>query len=589
MESVNSKTNRLMWLAVILILVGGFLAWCIQTGGGRIKIKDVRFVGTDGRINSALLYIPPGVSAKNPAPGIVATHGYINSRETQDGFAIEYARRGYVVLAPDQSGHGFSDPPAFAAGFGGLDTLKYLRTLDIVDKNNIGLEGHSMGGWASVIAAAANPDGYKSIVLMGSSTGTYGAPDGTPTFPRNLLLVFSLYDEFSWLMWGPSIPREIVKTDKLKKLFNTKEDVVPGKLYGSIEEGTARKLLQPPVIHPRDHFSREAIGYAIEWMQQTLKGGKPIPSSDQVWYWKELGNFIALIGMVLFIFPLGEKLLSAKFFQELRSSPPEEKSLKGFGWWIGAFLLVFIPLPLYLWAIKFSAPPGLKATALLSQNVTTIIVYWALASGCISLILFLLWHFLLNKRQGGSFASYGVTWPTGGETCRKIFKSLLFAILVAFGTYLTLAICAWIFKVDYRIWVFAVKPMTSLHFRIFLCYVIPFIVFFLILGCVLHGQLRKNSWRPWQEMLINVVLLIIGYLIFELFQYLPLLKGGALAIPQAALWFIVMFQFFPLFIIAALTMTYFFRRTGHIYAGSFLAAILITWIVVASQATHYAF
>ncbi|HOL60123.1 MAG TPA: alpha/beta fold hydrolase [Syntrophales bacterium] len=585
----EQKTRSLMWWALILILIGGLLAWWIQTDGGKIKIKDVRFVGSDGRLVSALLYIPPGVSSKNPAPGIVATHGYINSRETQDGFAIEFARRGYVVLAPDQSGHGFSDPPAFAAGFGGLDTLKYLRTLDIVDKDNIGLEGHSMGGWASVIAAKANPDGYKSIVLMGSSTGTYGAPDGTPTFPRNLLLVFSLYDEFSWLMWGPAVPKDIVKTDKLKKLFNTTENVIPGKLYGSIEEGTARKLMQPPIIHPRDHFSREAIGYAVEWMQQTLKGGKSIPPSNQVWYWKELGNLIALIGMVLFIFPLGERLLATDFFQELKSNPPEAKSLRGFGWWIGAFLLVFIPLPLYLWAIGLSAPPGIKASACWPQNVTTIIMYWALASAAVSIILFLLWHFLLNRTKGGNFVAYGARWQSGGETWRKIFKSLLLAIVIAFGAYVTLAISNFLFKTDYRLWVFAVKPMTSLHLRIFLSYIIPFMAFFLILGLILHGQLRKDTWRPWQEMVINVVLLIIGYVIFELFQYLPLFGGGSLAIPQAALWFIVMFQFFPLFIIAALVMTYFFRRTGHIYAGSFLAAILITWIVVASQATHFAF
>lgn len=589
MEKTGKHTSSLIWVAIIIIVIGGFLAWSIQTDGGKIKIKDVRFVGSNGRIHSALLYIPPGVSSKNPAPGIVATHGYINSRETQDGFAIEFARRGYVVLAPDQPGHGFSDPPAYAAGFGGLDTLKYLRSLDIVDKNNVALEGHSMGGWASVIAAAANPDGYKSIVLMGSSTGTYGAPEGTPTFPRNMLLVFSLYDEFSWLMWGPTVPRDIVKTEKLKKLFNTRENIIPGKLYGSIEEGTARKLMQPPIIHPRDHFSREAISYAIEWMQQTLKGGKPLPPNNQVWYWKELGNFIALIGMVLFLFPWGDKLLSTRFFQELRSSPPEAKSLRGFSWWVGAILLVFIPLPLFLWAIGFSAPPGLKAKPLLPQNETTIIIYWALACTVVSFVLFLLWHFLFNKRQGGTFESYGATWTTSGETWRKVFKSLLFAIIVAASAYLTLAFSAWLFQTDYRIWVFAVKPMTSLHFRIFLCYIIPFAVFFLILGLVLHGQLRKATWRPWQEMVVNILLLIIGYAIFELFQYLPLFAGGSLAIPMAALWSIIMFQFFPLFTVAALVMTYFFRRTGHIYAGAFLAAVLITWIVVASQATHYAF
>jgi len=79
-------------------------------------------------------------------PGILAVHGYINSRETQHGFAIEFARRGYVALALDQAGHGYSDPPAFANGCGGPDGLAHLRSLDVVDKNNVGLEGHSMGG-----------------------------------------------------------------------------------------------------------------------------------------------------------------------------------------------------------------------------------------------------------------------------------------------------------------------------------------------------------------------------------------------------------------------------------------------------------
>src|ERR1700732_4815050 len=138
----------------ILILSGGLLAYLTQTSGG-IRLEDVRFKGTNGVTMSALLYIPPNATKQTPAPGILAVHGYINSRETQDGFAIEFARRGYVVLALDQTGHGYSDPPAFANGFGGPDGLAYLRGLVIVDKNNIGLEGHSMGGWAVLAAASA--------------------------------------------------------------------------------------------------------------------------------------------------------------------------------------------------------------------------------------------------------------------------------------------------------------------------------------------------------------------------------------------------------------------------------------------------
>ena len=586
-------TRKCKWLivvALILIIGGGLLAYLIQTSGGAIKIKDIRFEAANGKMVSALLYIPDGVSKENPAPGIVATHGYINSRETQSGFAIEFARRGYVVLAVDQTGHGFSDPPAFAQGFGGMDSLTYFRTLDIVDLDNIGLEGHSMGGWASVVAAATNPKGYRAVVLASSSTGTFGIPQGTATFPRNTALIFSKYDEFSQLMWGAAIPKDIVKTDKLKKLFGTTEDVEVGKLYGSIEKGTARKLYQPPIIHPRVHFSQEGIGNAVEWMQMTLKGGKDIPVSDQIWYWKEIGTFIAMLGMLLLIFPLGQLLLQTKFFKEISEKTPEIKSVSGIGWWVAAALTVLIPLPVFLWAIGYTQK--IKASALFSQNLTTVIMMWACAVAVISLILFILWHVIFNRKNKATFVNYGVTWKNKGLNFKKIGKSFLLALIICVAAYLTLIFSHLVFTTDYRLWVFAIKPMALLDFRIFLSYVIPFAFYFLVIGMVLHGQLRrgkKGELKSWQEMLINIFLLIAAYIIFETVGYLPLFAGGTLAIPEAALWYIVMFQFFPIFTIVALISTYFYRKTGHIYTGAFLNAMLITWIIVAGQATHFAF
>ncbi|MBN1473598.1 MAG: alpha/beta fold hydrolase [Syntrophaceae bacterium] len=586
----TKKCKWLIIIALILIIGGGLLAYLIQTSGGKIEVKDIRFKASDDKTVSALLYIPEGVTKENPAPGIVATHGYINSRETQDGFAIEFARRGYVVLAVDQTGHGFSDPPAFANGFGGKDTLTYLRTLDIVDLDNIGLEGHSMGGWASVVAAAVNPTGYKSVVLASSSTGTYGIPEGTAAFPRNVGLIFSKYDEFSKLMWGADIPAEIVKTDKLKKFFGTTDDVEVGKLYGSIEKGTARKLYQPNTIHPRVHFSKEGIGNAVEWMQMTLEGGKDIPVSNQIWYWKEIGTFIALLGMLLLIFPLGQLLLQTKFFKEINEKPADIKSVSGFGWWVGAVLTVLIPLPVFLWAIGYTQK--LKASAMFPQNITTVIMMWACTVAIISLILFILWHVIFNRKKKATFANYGVTWKNKGLNFIKIGKSFLLALIICVAAYLTLIFSHLVFTTDYRLWVFAIKPMTLLHFRIFLGYLIPFAFYFLVIGTVLHGQLRrgkKGELPAWQEMLINIILLITAYIIFEALGYLPLFGGGTLAIPEAALWYIVMFQFFPIFTIVALISTYFYRKTGHIYTGAFLNAMLITWIIVAGQATHFAF
>ena len=78
-------------VGLILILAGGLLAHLTQTAGG-IRIQDVRFKGAKGNTMSALLYVPANATPQLPVPGILAVHGYINSRETQDGFAIEFAR-----------------------------------------------------------------------------------------------------------------------------------------------------------------------------------------------------------------------------------------------------------------------------------------------------------------------------------------------------------------------------------------------------------------------------------------------------------------------------------------------------------------
>ena len=83
-----------------LILLGGLLAHFTQTTNG-IRIEDVRFKGAKGNTMSALVYIPANATEKTPAPGILAVHGYLNSRETQDGFAIAAGNFGdYVGCDP---------------------------------------------------------------------------------------------------------------------------------------------------------------------------------------------------------------------------------------------------------------------------------------------------------------------------------------------------------------------------------------------------------------------------------------------------------------------------------------------------------
>ena len=237
-------------------------------------------------------------------------------------------------------------------GFGGPAGLRFLRSLDIVDKDNIGMEGHSMGGWTILAAAAAYPDDYKAIVLEGSSTGAPFAKEGTLDWPRNMAVVFSKFDEFSQTMWGTPRALDVASGDKMKAVFGTEDTIVEGQIYGDIAEGTARVLYQPATTHPGDHLNGEAIGDAIGWFQQTLTGIAPLEPSNQIWFNKEIGTLIGWVGFIMLLFGTFEALLGMPYFAQLKQHPTVTAYDKRDGkWWLVFALSTIIPVitfyPLY--------------------------------------------------------------------------------------------------------------------------------------------------------------------------------------------------------------------------------------------------
>ncbi|MCI5107181.1 MAG: alpha/beta fold hydrolase [Pseudomonadales bacterium] len=582
------RQHKALLLSLILIFSGGLLAWLVQTGAGQVELRDTRFNSASGATLSALLYVPEGVNANNPAPGVLAVHGYINSRETQSAYAIELARRGYVVLAMDQRGHGYSDPPAFAEGFGGPAGLAYLRSLEFVDPNQVVLSGHSMGGWTVLSAAVAMPDAYTSVVVSGSSTGTFGVPPGDASFPRNFGLVFGQFDEFSPSMWSSATGAGIVDTEKLQNQFGVSETVQPDRLYGSIAEGTARQLYQPAQTHPANHITRSGVAGALDWVQRTTSAPNPIPADQQIWPWKELGTFLSLLGGILFLISAGPALLQIPLFRQLAASPAPSAGIRDRGWYLAAVIVMAIPALTYFSFQGWAAV--IPSSALFAQNLTNGFMVWALGNAVISLLLFSLWHFALGGRAGGGNGhNYGLL-PGHELSLRKLALSLLLALTVVFSLYLLLAIVHGLFTADFRYWVIAVKLMNGLQFRLFLGYLLPFTAFFLVFALILHGQMRRNdAWSFARAAAVNAALAGGGILALLLYQYGALFVTGSLAIPSQALLTIVALQFVVLLPIAAIISTRYFMATGQLYVGAFINGLFVTWLIVAGQATHYAF
>ncbi|MBQ4425556.1 MAG: alpha/beta hydrolase [Lachnospiraceae bacterium] len=187
-------------LALIFVCMG--TANRIQTGGGSITV-------TQGRIDdiSYKLYTPSTATEANKAPGVLLLHGYQNDHETCAAYAIELARRGVVVMAIDEFGHGATESGMIQRGYtnhtvkvnygedsieagtyktiggplryrlllnfsnlsffeehyskgtdgskvsdssmGGVAAYAVLATMDNVDPTRLAVSGHSMGTWAS--------------------------------------------------------------------------------------------------------------------------------------------------------------------------------------------------------------------------------------------------------------------------------------------------------------------------------------------------------------------------------------------------------------------------------------------------------
>jgi pimeloyl-ACP methyl ester carboxylesterase len=563
-----NTSRRLFALGWLAVLVGGLLAHFVQTSGG-IDIQDVRFTGVNGKPMSGLLYVPANATAKTPAPGILAVHGYINSRETQSGFAIEYARRGYVVLALDQTGHGYSSPPAFADGYGGPAGLKYLRGLDIVDPNNIGLEGHSMGGGSILSAALAYPDGYKSMVLEGSATQTLFSPAGDANFPRNLAVVFSQYDEFSQLMWGVPRAVEVTSSPKLLGLFATSEPVVAGRLYGSLDAGTARVLYTPATTHPGDHISFEAIGDSIEWFERTLSGGTPRGRADQIWIWKEIGTLIALVGFVAVLLGAFDWLLAMSAFASLRSAAAPALPRRDTRWWILLALTALVPVVTFYPFMRWGSVL-LPASKWFSQGITSQIMTWAVLNGAITLALGL----LFKSRPPRSPSQWMVSMKIAAATIGVAYVSLLLA--------------DYFFKIDFRFWVVAVKLLSVERVPEFLIYLLPFTAFFVIAFRALHGFISIEGESSRRTYWSAIGALAGGFAIFIIAQYAPLFAAGHLLVPAQALNAIISIQFLPLMGVLAIVSVFTWRRTNSYLPGALISGIFVTWYIVAGTATHVA-
>jgi hypothetical protein len=339
-------------------------------------------------------------------------------------------------------------------------------------------------------------------------------------------------------------------------------------------------LYTPAITHPAEHISHQAIGYSLDWFARTLQGGTPRPSEDQIWFRKELGTLVALIGFVALLLGIFDGLLELPAFSHLRlpeiadGTMPAHFAAKGQRWTVAFVLSAFIPALTYYPAFAL-ADAFVKPSAFLPQGVTNQVMVWAVINALIALALM-------------PFA------PKRASRIGIVGPSLLIAMATIIVGYAALWLADLLFKIDFRFWIVALKLMSAKQFLIFLIYLVPLTAFFVIALHVLHRNFSTMGAGRGALYLTNFLALTLGFIVLLVLQYGTLWLAGKLINPLPDPAFVplstlIAISFVPLLGIAAVIATFTWRRTGSSLPGALIGGIFVTWYVVAGTATQAAF
>ena len=629
---MDSKKSSVLFLciSIALVIAGSLFANLVHTSGCKVKITDMTYVTEDGARMCAYLYVPDSVTVENPAPAVVSMHGYNNTREVQDLNALELSRRGYVVMAIDAYDHGgssFPDPrirKGVAADMGTYSALQYLGTLPYVDKNNIGMVGHSLGAICLQIGAARafamhekNPAIIVPKALVPTEHRFLVDKDGNLTYgkyPVNVGLMFGKYDEWAENMWG------VMTADKIniskagiggmgfsgaeynsyyvykegKKL--TREEAIAAVAAGK----SLRVLYQPEIEHPEAHFDVDAVSKILDFFDITLKGGKEkLAATDQVWQWKQFFNGLVLLGFFLFIVPFAFIMLEIPWFKTIIRPEPKAPSVSDTPknkmiYWI-IFIICLLPAPLiYNWAVGY--PIGIKSFDRYVPTVFPLNSYFQLPAvngvvllmlivAPVLLIIFGLTYKTIMKGNGVTFDDLGIRLP-GSD----IWKSALLAIIVFIATYFLLVIGDFFFKADGRFWVFSVKTLTPVKFFILIKYLPFFLLFYLTNILLLNSFTRIRGAGEGVNITLMIIANVAGLAVITILDYIWLFKTGIKLFPYvpyppkttSALAGVLLWNLLFILPVAAVIGRLFFKKTGTIWLGGFVNSLIITLYAISN-------
>ena len=563
---------KVRWLAAIIfaamLLVGTSIEFVLNSDFGRLEVKTV-LISDGNKELCGLLYRPYLASSQNPFPSVVIAHGISESKEIMSNLGLELARRGFVVLCLDLLGHGASggtvEEGKIDPSFGVQAAVNYLKSLPFINKSAIGLVGHSLGGGA-VRATAAKDSQIRALVLIAGGVSDveqspqYGMLNAT--FPKNLLVIVGKYDVLFNL--------SDLAARELPHVFDTREQVIPGVVYGSFQSQTAREFFTPATTHLFESIDSSVILEVASWMQKSLETMQQSNSVTNLIYFERevaiLIIFIALLGLIFLAFFPITRVISLKARKEIPNRKYSMfKEWRAYTVWGGLNIALFLPMVFVGFAISF--PPMVFGAS---------IAWWMLSVGLVGLLII----------------SRKLLKPSEKEVSLKMRFAVAFdrnVVLIALTLFVLLLTIVSLLEATLTIDIRIISPIfrgftSARRVLVFPAFLPFFLIYFIAEGLYLHSEPydsseKQRSLGDIMDWLGSVFGKIMPFVAIIALQYLPKVLFNIWVLPSFVgfliefLWVIT-----PIFVITTTCSWWFYRNSHRMMMGAMFNALILAWV-----------
>jgi hypothetical protein len=507
-------------------------------------------------------------------------------------------------MSIDMYGHGNSDPlPADEIEVGGTgmyDAVKLVADLPYVDRDRIGVSGHSNGARAANFAVTIDNEADQQLIssvflvdneaMYADENQEYVNNYGT----RDVGLVADQYDEFFFRSYGETVtpPREFATTPNAQSFlyFGEKpgsEVRVPGEYYTQQIDGVeaTRVLYTPPQTHPWGTISSGTVAHQLDFFEATLGAPAQIDSRNQIWQVKEIFTTVGLIGFGIFLVAFARALLALRPFARLRLAEApalDNPNRAGRMWfWGGLVVSALVSGASYVWLSQapWLASIAYMGSAVVPQGAVFFIAFWAAVNGVAGLLIMGASYYLFARKNGHDLRATGVLpgW-------RNLGIGVLLALVTTAAAFMVLFVLDYFFKTDFRLWVLAVKWFSpdKIGYALF---VLPlFLIYFVANSIALNSFNRfAIAGREWVNTAVLALFNALAPIVLVIVQYTTFAVSGELVPGFGGIFSIWLFPVIVILAVAAVISRKLYRATGNPYVAGLLNAAVVSLIAASNS------